>query len=151
MVAREWLKRGQSAKPPIDAFTDFWRGLNSLYSAYAGATEVAKIRAFLSARVSSAAAAKMLSSHPQDVTYLLSQPVIDMRGNGRDTAVAIAASTQVTIRRKSSVSCSPSFIRLGAIWSMGKSRLMLSVICGSVSVLRQWWKLLSRTAYSYSF
>jgi hypothetical protein len=91
MVAREWLKRGQSAKPPIDAFTDFWRGLNSLYSAYAGATEVAKIRAFLSARVSSAAAAKMLSSHPQDVTYLLSQPVIDMRGNGRDTAVAIAA------------------------------------------------------------
>lgn len=91
MLAREWLERGHSAKSPIEAFTDFWRGFNNLYSAHAGATEIAKIRGFLTARVASAAAAKILSAHPQHVTYLLSQPVIDMRCNGKDTADAIAA------------------------------------------------------------
>lgn len=90
MPAREWLKRGRAAQSPIDSFTDFWRGFNNLYGPTRGPTELARIRAFLAARVSSADAAPILANHPRQVAYLLSQPVIDMRGNGRDTAAAIA-------------------------------------------------------------
>ena len=91
MPASEWLKRGMSAQSPIDAFTDFWRGFNNLYGTTAGASELKRLQAFLAANVSSAAAATMLAANPTQVAYLLSQPVIDMRGNGRDTADAIAA------------------------------------------------------------
>jgi len=89
--AREWLKRGKTAQSPIDAFTDFWRGFNNLYGPTQGPTELIRLRTFLVATVSPAAAAPMLAAHPEQVAYLLSQPVIDMRGNGRDTAGAIAA------------------------------------------------------------
>ena len=91
MPAHEWLKRGKSAKSPIDAFTDFWRGFNNLYGAVAGTPELKKLQDFLVANVPSAEAATMLAAHPDQVAYLLSQPVIDMRGNGRNTAGAIAA------------------------------------------------------------
>jgi len=91
MPSREWLQRGQAAESPIDAFTDFWRGFNSLYGATSGRTELAKIHTFLEAKISSAAAEPILGNHSEQVAYLLSQPVIDMRGNGRNTAAAIAA------------------------------------------------------------
>jgi hypothetical protein len=91
MQAREWLNRGKAAQSPIDAFTDYWRGFNNLYGPTQGTTELARLRAFLAASVSSAVAAPILADHPEQVAYLLSQPVIDMRGNGRDTAAAIAA------------------------------------------------------------
>jgi hypothetical protein len=91
MSAHEWLKRGKAAHSPIDAFTDFWRGFNNLYGLTDGRTELARIQAFLTANISAVAAALILANHPQQVTYLLSQPIIDMRGNGRDTAAAIAA------------------------------------------------------------
>jgi hypothetical protein len=89
MVAREWLKRGEVAHSPIDAFTDFWRGFNNLYGP-GGAREIDRIKGYLSAHIPSAVASTIISSHPNQVAYLVSKPVIDMRGNGRDTAVAIA-------------------------------------------------------------
>jgi hypothetical protein len=91
MLASEWLNRGNAAQSPIDAFTDYWRGFNSLYGRTPGPTELARLRAFLALRVFPAAAAPILANHPEQVAYLLSQPVIDMRDNGRDTTVAIAA------------------------------------------------------------
>lgn len=91
MLAREWLQRGKLAQSPIEAFTDFWRAFNNLYSTSPGADELARIRAFLMANVPPIAAATMLSFHREQMDYLLSQPVIDMRGNGRNTEAAIAA------------------------------------------------------------
>lgn len=91
MPAREWLNRGKTAQSPIDAFTDFWRGFNNLYGQTPGPTELARLQAFLAARVSPAAAAPILANHSGQIVYLVSQPVIDMRGNGRDTSDAIAA------------------------------------------------------------
>ena len=90
MSAREWLTRGVAALSPIDAFTDYWRGFNNLYGSIPG-NELSKIRSFLTANVPPAAATTMLTAHPVQVAYLLSQPVIDMRGTGRDAADAIAA------------------------------------------------------------
>lgn len=89
MVAREWLKRGKSAHSPIDAFTDFWRGFNNLYGP-GGAREIDRIKGYLSAHVPPDVASKIISTHPDQVAYLLSRPVTDMHGNGRDTAAAIA-------------------------------------------------------------
>ncbi|WNM57890.1 hypothetical protein [Candidatus Nitrospira allomarina] len=91
ILAREWLQRGKLAQSPIDAFTDFWRAFNNLYSAHPGIREIERVRAFLMARVPSVAAATILSSHQEQVDYLLSQPVSDMRGNGRNTKTAVAA------------------------------------------------------------
>lgn len=91
MSVREWLQRGASADSPIDAFTDFWRGFNNLYGHTHDGAEIERIRAFLRARISSKDAASILASHPKQVAYLLSQPVIDMRGNGRSSAAAITA------------------------------------------------------------
>jgi hypothetical protein len=85
--ARQWLDRGNAAQSPIDAFSDFWRGFNNLYAQ----TELTKVKAFLAARVLSEEAERILADHPRHVAYLLSQPIIDMRGNGRDTSAAIRA------------------------------------------------------------
>ena len=90
MPAHEWLQRGHASESPINAFTDFWRGFNNLYAITRGSSEVVRIRAFLGANVPSAVAARILGSHPQQVAYLLSQPVEDMRGNGRNTSDVIA-------------------------------------------------------------
>lgn len=90
MVAREWLERGRAAQSPIDAFTDFWRGFNNLYGPGSG-IELDRIKSYLSAHTPPDIASQIISTHQEQVDYLLSQPVIDMRGNGRDTAAAIAA------------------------------------------------------------
>jgi hypothetical protein len=90
MVAREWLERGKAANSSIDAFTDFWRGFNKLYG-HSGAREIDRIKDYLSTHIPTGVASQIISAHPSEVGYLLSKPVIDMRGNGRDTAAAIAA------------------------------------------------------------
>ena len=91
MKAREWLERGRRAADQIDAFTDFWRGFNNLFSAVANGQERDKIRIFLNGRLSETQAKEILESNAAGVTYLLSQPVIDMRGNGKDTTPNIEA------------------------------------------------------------
>ena len=90
MVASEWLERGKAAHSPIEAFSDFWRGFNNLYG-HGRASEIDRIKGYLSARIPPDIASLIISTYPEQVAYLLSQPVIDMRGNGRDTATAIAA------------------------------------------------------------
>ena len=91
MTAREWLERGRQSREPIDALSNFWRGLNNLFAAFQGDTERDKIRTFLAAKVSSDQAQSILNGYPAEVEYLLSQPVIDMRGNSRDTSHNIQA------------------------------------------------------------
>jgi hypothetical protein len=93
--AREWLDRGHLQVNPIDAFTDFWRGFNSLFFTAATGDERNKIKAFIS-QITEATADLTLQNHPAQVNYLLSQPVIDMRGNGRDTASNITGFNSAT-------------------------------------------------------
>jgi len=91
MKAREWLERGKQAADQIEAFSNFWRGFNNLFSAIGNGQERDKIRLFLSRRLSEAQAKEILESNAAGVAYLLSQPVVDMRGNGRDTTSYIEA------------------------------------------------------------
>lgn len=89
MKAREWYRRGQQAKAPIDALSDFWRAFNNLFAPVPGAAERDKIKKFLADKVVHEQAQKILDSHCTEIDYLLSQPVVDMRGNGRDTSANI--------------------------------------------------------------
>jgi len=89
--ARKWLERGQKANDPFNALTDVWRAFNNLFYSAQGRTEREKIKAFLASKVSREDALAVLEKHQERITYLLSQPVIDMRGNGRDTTQNILA------------------------------------------------------------
>ncbi len=90
MIAREWLERGANAQSPFEAFTNFWIAFNNLYGPD-GAREIDRIVGFLSDNTTTTQASKVIQDHPDQIAYLLSEPVIDMRGNGRDTAEAIVA------------------------------------------------------------
>lgn len=91
-IAREWLKRGRGAASPIDAVTDYWRGFNNLYAAARNkGDERTKIRAYLANIVSSQDAQEILAVNDQALAYLLSRPVIDMRGTGRNSLPAMEA------------------------------------------------------------
>jgi len=91
MKAKEWHERGKQAADPINALSDFWRGFNHLYFPLKGADERQKIRRLLIARVSEQKAQIVLAENAHGVGILLAQPVIDMRGNGRNTQPNIAA------------------------------------------------------------
>jgi hypothetical protein len=91
MKAREWHERGARAEDPFDALSNFWRGFNNLFFTAGNGAERQKITAFLQGNVSEAGAVRLLSEYADCVDYLLSEPVIDMRGNGKDTAPNIAA------------------------------------------------------------
>lgn len=91
MVAREWYLRGLAADDPFDALSNFWRGFNSLYFPQAGGDERTKIRSHLQVNVDEPRAQQILERRREEVAYLLAAPVIDMRGNGRDTEANMAA------------------------------------------------------------
>lgn len=91
MKAREWLDRGRQTTDPLDAFTYFWRAFNNLYSTVGQGQERDKIKLFLSQQLSEAQAMEILQSNTDGVSYLLSQPVIDMRGTGKNTMPNIQA------------------------------------------------------------
>lgn len=95
--AREWLKRGKSGKDPVDSFSNLWRGFNNLYFTMENGQERDKIKHFLNQNISVSEAEKILWDYSSQVAYLLSQPVIDMRGNGRDTSSNIQTFNTTTV------------------------------------------------------
>ena len=82
--AREWLERGVAAGDPFEALSNYWRGFNNLFAGKAKEREL--IADFLRARVDEAFADHLLGAHAGDAKVLLSHPVIDMRGHGKDTS-----------------------------------------------------------------
>ena len=94
--AREWLDRGNQVTDAIDAFSNYWRGFNNLFFGATQGYERDKIKTFLGQCISEAKAEMLLYEHASEVTYLLSQPVTDMRGNGRDTSDYIQAFNTAT-------------------------------------------------------
>ena len=91
MKAREWLNRGLEGRDPIDLLTDSWRGFNNLFYPCDGGNERSKIRNYLEQSISEEVAKELIENHEQEVAYLLSRPVNDMRGNSRNTAPSIKA------------------------------------------------------------
>lgn len=89
MKAREWLNRELERNDPIDLLSDAWRGFNNLFYSETGHTERDKINSYLSTNVSEKVAQELIEGHKTEIAYLVSQPVIDMRGNGRSTEESI--------------------------------------------------------------
>jgi len=85
MKAKEWLERGKIENDPPNKLGDLWRGFNHLFFPEKGGPETQKLKGFLSNNVSEASATEILAAHPGAVDYLVGEPVVDMRGNGRDT------------------------------------------------------------------
>lgn len=84
MKAREWLERGATATDSFDALSNYWRGFNNLFAGQGKERQL--ISEFLSAKLDEKFAQELLDSHTQQVSDLMSTPVIDMRGNGKDTS-----------------------------------------------------------------
>lgn len=103
MKAYEWYKRGNDTSDPIESFANFWRGFNNLYANLSKGDERKKIQAFLNNRICETGALHILSTHADCIDYLLSEPVIDMRGNGKDTVrniTAFSATSNALIKLK---------------------------------------------------
>lgn len=91
MKAREWLERGLNSKDPIDLLTDSWRGFNNLFYKCDGGSEREKINNYWAQSISEKVSKELICNHKKEIAYLLSQPVIDMRDNGKDTVPFIEA------------------------------------------------------------
>ena len=81
----EWLERGMETQDPVDKLSNLWRGFNSLFADESGRYERDKIKTFLSSNSRIISASEIITECSDDVGYLMSQPVIDMRSNGRDS------------------------------------------------------------------
>ena len=89
MKAKEWLARGHEAENPIDAFNNLWIAFNNLFYPQNGGSEREKIKNYLTSNISDSVAHEILKKYNEEICYLIYQPVVDMRGNGRDTQVDI--------------------------------------------------------------
>ncbi|CAB1370179.1 hypothetical protein [Denitratisoma oestradiolicum] len=76
---------------PIDVFSSYWRGFNNLFSSVGQGQERDLIKSYLGVNISPEQAQEVLDKNATEIDYLLSQPVIDMRGNGKDTLPNIDA------------------------------------------------------------
>jgi hypothetical protein len=83
MKAQEWLERGRQEKDPFNAFSNYWRGFNHLFSGNGGERNL--IASYLDNSIDEQTAAELISRFSQESKVLLNTPVIDMRGNGRST------------------------------------------------------------------
>ncbi|ECG1420349.1 TPA_asm: hypothetical protein GND15_002381 [Salmonella enterica subsp. salamae serovar 58:d:z6] len=89
MKAQEWLDRGRLTEDPMDAFSNYYRGLNHLFSSITNGSERDKIAHLLQENISNENAADILNTYSKNVENLISEPVIDMRGNGKNTGAYI--------------------------------------------------------------
>ena len=80
MKAREWLERGADKQDSFDALSDYWRGFNNLFAGKGQDRDL--ISNFLRMWVDEHLAQSLIDDHAKEVQLLISQPVVDMRGNG---------------------------------------------------------------------
>lgn len=83
MKAKEWLKRGEASTNQFDAFSNYWRGFNNLFTGKGQERKL--ISEFLRLNIKEEFAQYLLETYKPRVVELISKPVIDMRGNGKDT------------------------------------------------------------------
>lgn len=85
MKSLEWLQRGLNHDDPMDCLSNCWMGFNNLYSAHQSNSEIQAIKQFIDANVDVGTAQKLIDNHQTEITYFMSRPIIDMRGNGRNS------------------------------------------------------------------
>ncbi|GAB2192087.1 hypothetical protein MAH1_36960 [Sessilibacter sp. MAH1] len=83
MKAKEWFERGKQQNDPLNAFSNYWRGFNHLFAGNKNERDL--ISLYLSSSISEETAEVILSSNVEEAQVLLRTPVLDMRGNGRNT------------------------------------------------------------------
>lgn len=88
MKAHEWMARGAATTDSFDALSNYWRGFNNLFAGHGQERQL--ISAFLRLKLDEQFAQELLEAHTQEVNDLMSMPVIDMRGNGKDTSQYMA-------------------------------------------------------------
>lgn len=84
MKAHEWWARGETTTDSFDALSNYWRGFNNLFAGQG--IERQLISDFLHSRLDESFAQELLNTHVQEVDYLTSTPIVDMRLNGKDTS-----------------------------------------------------------------
>lgn len=94
MRAREWLECGEAASNVFDELSNYWRGFNNLFAGRGAERKL--ISAFVSTRLSEKFAQELLDAYAAEADVLLSQPIIDMRNNGRDTSQYISDFAKAT-------------------------------------------------------
>jgi hypothetical protein len=101
----EWLERGLNQNDPIDCLSNCWMGFNSLYSNSSSKTEVDSIKSFIDTNVDLKVAQELLDNHQIEITYFMTRPVIDMRGNGKSsqTDIDIFNSTDCAVSKLKSI------------------------------------------------
>ncbi|MCK8132029.1 HEPN domain-containing protein [Pseudoalteromonas sp. 2CM28B] len=105
MKSIEWLERGLNQNDPIDCLSNCWMGFNSLYSNSSSKTEVDSIKSFIDTNVDLKVAQELLDNHQIEITYFMTRPVIDMRGNGKSsqTDIDIFNSTDCAVSKLKSI------------------------------------------------
>ncbi|MDC9511690.1 HEPN domain-containing protein [Pseudoalteromonas sp. CST5] len=105
MKSIEWLERGLNQNDPIDCLSNCWMGFNSLYSNSSSKTEVDSIKSFIDTNVDLKVAQELLDIHQIEITYFMTRPVIDMRGNGKSsqTDIDIFNSTDCAVSKLKSI------------------------------------------------
>lgn len=84
LKACEWLERGDAAGDAFDALSNYWRGFNNLFAGRG--QERLLISGFLQSKLDEQFAQNLLDVNAKEANDLLSTPVIDMRGNGKDSS-----------------------------------------------------------------
>ena len=107
MKSHEWLDRVLESADPIEQFSNAWRGFNGLFSSNDKVSELCKIHNYLVANVSEDTATEIIEAHEGEIDYLLSMPVVDMRGNGKNTSENINSykKTSSNFQRVNSIIC----------------------------------------------
>ncbi|MCK5602848.1 hypothetical protein KAR91_13285, partial [Candidatus Pacearchaeota archaeon] len=78
--------QGNQREHPVDAFSNYWRGFNNLFYSCGTGPERDKIKRYIIQNITEEQSDNILQSFEKEIEYLLSEPVNDMRGNGRNTA-----------------------------------------------------------------
>lgn len=84
MKALEWLERGSSSDDPFNALSNYWRAFNNLFAGQGNERQL--ISLYLHKKVNDQFAWSLIDAYSKQADDLLSMPVVDMRGNGRDTS-----------------------------------------------------------------
>lgn len=91
MKAKEWYERAQNETDTFDKFNNLWISFNNFYSSRRSISDRMKISEFITDHITEIKANEILSSCNKEISYLVSIPVIDMRGSGHDTTQNITS------------------------------------------------------------
>ena len=85
MKAKEWLARSREGRDSIESFSNSWIAFNGLYSSSRHEPERDKISRCIDENVNDDVAHSLMQKYEEEIAYLLSRPVINLRRKERDT------------------------------------------------------------------